>query len=194
ARKVSVADASTKAGKWNKSQFHGVELRGRVYGTIGMGRIGQKVAELAYAFGMTIMANDVIPIPETLQNKLNIRVSTRDEIFSRSDFVDLHVPLTEQTKYLVNYDVLKKMKKSAYLINTARGKVVNEADLVRALNEKLIAGAALDVFEIEPPTQLDLLRNENVILTPHIAGQTMESQFQAGTQIAQQVLATLDVA
>ena len=191
ARKINVADATTKSGKWNKSQFHGIELKGRTYGTIGMGRIGQKVAELAYAFGMKILANDVIPIPEAVLDKFNIQVSTRDEIFTRSDFVDLHVPLTEQTRYLVNYDALKKMKKSAYLINTARGKVVNEKDLARALNEKLIAGAALDVFEFEPPTQLDILSNENFIMTPHIAGQTTESQFQAGTQIAKQVLDAL---
>lgn len=191
ARKINVADATTKSGKWNKSQFHGIELKGRTYGTIGMGRIGQKVAELAYAFGMKILANDVIPIPEAVLDKFNIQVSTRDEIFARSDFVDLHVPLTEQTRYLVNYDALKKMKKSAYLINTARGKVVNEKDLARALNEKLIAGAALDVFEFEPPTQLDILSNENFIMTPHIAGQTTESQFQAGTQIAKQVLDAL---
>lgn len=191
ARKINVADATTKSGKWNKSQFHGIELKGRTYGTIGMGRIGQKVAKLAYAFGMKILANDVIPIPEAVLDKFNIQVSTRDEIFARSDFVDLHVPLTEQTRYLVNYDALKKMKKSAYLINTARGKVVNEKDLARALNEKLIAGAALDVFEFEPPTQLDILSNENFIMTPHIAGQTTESQFQAGTQIAKQVLDAL---
>ena len=191
ARKINVADATTKSGKWNKSQFHGIELKGRTYGTIGMGRIGQKVAELAYAFGMKILANDVIPIPEAVLDKFNIQVSTRDEIFARSDFVDLHVPLTEQTRYLVNYDALKRMKKSAYLINTARGKVVNEKDLARALNEKLIAGAALDVFEFEPPTQLDILSNENFIMTPHIAGQTTESQFQAGTQIAKQVLDAL---
>ncbi|MDG6996283.1 MAG: hydroxyacid dehydrogenase [Nitrososphaerota archaeon] len=194
ARKVNVADATMKSGKWNKSLFHGLELKGRIYGTIGIGRIGQRVAELATAFGMKVMANDVIPIPEALVKRLEIRVSTQEEIFKTADFVDLHVPLTEQTKYLVNYETLKKMKKSAYLINTARGKVVNEADLVRALNEKLIAGAALDVFEVEPPTQAELLKNENVILTPHIAGQTVESQLQAGTQIVQQVLDSLGVA
>lgn len=194
ARKMNIADSTMKDGKWNKSKFHGIELKGRTYGTIGIGRIGQRVAELASAFGMKIMANDVIPIPEALVKRLNIQVSTREEIFSNADFVDLHVPLTDETRYMVNYESLKKMKKSAYLINTARGKVVNEADLVRALNEKMISGAALDVFEIEPPTQAELLRNENIILTPHIAGQTQESQFQAGTQIVQQVLNELRAA
>ncbi len=136
ARKMNIADSTMKDGKWNKSKFHGIELKDRTYGTIGIGRIGQRVAELASAFGMKIMANDVIPIPEALVKRLNIQVSTREEIFSNADFVDLHVPLTDETRYMVNYESLKKMKKSAYLINTARGKVVNEADLVRALNEK----------------------------------------------------------
>ena len=104
---------------------------------------------------------------------------------------DLHVPLTPETQDLVNYSKMQTMKPTSFLINTSRGKVVNESDLLRALNEKVIAGAALDVFEIEPPTQLELLKHENLIATPHIAGQTKEAQTKAGTQIVEQVLKTL---
>jgi D-3-phosphoglycerate dehydrogenase / 2-oxoglutarate reductase len=193
-RRLSSADKSMHVGMWLKNRFLGNELRGKVYGTIGIGRIGQRVAELSNSFGMKIIANDIIPIPQALIDHLEIKVSTQDEIFTEADFVDLHVPLTAETKYLVNYERMRKMKRSAYLINTSRGKVVNESDLVRALDEKLIAGAALDVFETEPLTQGELLKNENVILTPHIAGQTVEAQLLAGTQIVERVLRELGTA
>ena len=191
ARKIIRADSSMKEGRWEKSKIHGLELRGRTYGTIGIGRIGQCVAEIAHAFGMKIMANDVIPIPEELISRLGVKVSSQDEIFRNADFVDLHVPLTPQTQGLVNYAKLKMMKPTAYLINTSRGQVVNGADLLRALNEKVISGAALDVFEIEPPTLQELIHHENLISTPHIAGQTVESQLKAGTQIVELVLKAL---
>lgn len=190
-RKIIRADSSMKSGKWEKSKIHGTELKGGTYGTIGIGRIGQRVAEIAHVFGMKIMANDVIPIPEQLVSRLGIQVSTQDEVFRNADFVDLHVPLTPETLNLVNYQKMKSMKPDAFLINTSRGKVVNEADLLRALDEKVIAGAALDVFEIEPPTQMELLKHENLIATPHIAGQTAEAQAKAGTQIVEQVLKAL---
>lgn len=193
-RRIHSADYSMKQGKWEKSRFHGSELRGRVYGTIGIGRIGQRVTEIVSAMGMKVMANDVIPIPEQLISKFGIRVASQDEVFREADFVDLHVPLTPETQYLVNFSKLEMMKKTAYLINTSRGKVVNESDLLKSLKEKVIAGAALDVFEIEPPTQAELLRLDTLIATPHIAGQTQESQAQAGTQIVEQVLKALDVA
>jgi D-3-phosphoglycerate dehydrogenase len=192
ARKILRADVSMKEGKWEKSKIHGTELKGRTYGTIGIGRIGQRVSEIAHVFGMKIMANDVIPIPEQLVSRLEIKVATQDEVFRNADFVDLHVPLTPETQNLVNYEKMKTMKPTAFLINTSRGKVVNETDLLRALNEKVIAGAALDVFEIEPPTRLELLKHESLIATPHIAGQTAEAQIKAGTQIVEQVLRALN--
>ncbi len=191
ARKIPVADSSVKAGNWEKAKFVGRELKGKVYGTIGIGKIGQKVAQLARAFGMQIIANDVIPIPQDLVSQLEIRVSTQQEIFALSDFVDLHVPLTPETENLVNYSKFQLMKRTACIINTSRGKVVNERDLLRALNENLIAGAALDVFEIEPPTSLALIKYENVIATPHIAGQSVEAQNAAGTEIVELVMKTL---
>jgi D-3-phosphoglycerate dehydrogenase len=191
-RKIVKADVGMKDGKWDKSKIHGVELKGRTYGTIGIGRIGQRVSEIAYAFGMKIMANDVIPVPEQLVSRLGIKVVTQEEVFRNSDFVDLHVPLTPETQNLVNYEKIKMMKQTSFLINTSRGKVVNEADLLKALKEKVIAGAALDVFEVEPPTQMELLKHENMIATPHIAGQTAESQTEAGTQKVEQVLRALN--
>jgi len=188
ARRIPRADATMRKGEWSKSAFHGMELKGRIYGTIGIGRIGQRVAEIVHGFGMKIMANDIIPIPKALIEDLGVVVSTQDQVFEQADFVDIHVPLTPETEHLVNYGKLRKMKKSAFLINTSRGKVVDEADLLRALNEGLIAGAALDVFEKEPPSQSELLKNEKVVLTPHIAGQTEEAQFKAGTQVVEEVV------
>ena len=191
ARKIPAADFSTKDGKWEKSKYHGTKLKGKIYGTIGIGKIGQKVAELSKAFGMQIVANDVIPIPPELISRLSIRVSTQEEVFSLSDYVDIHVPLTPETENLANYSKFRLMKKTAFLINTSRGKVVNEKDLLRALNEKVIAGAALDVFEAEPPTSMELIKNENVIATPHIAGQSAEAQSAAGTEIVELVMRAL---
>ncbi len=188
ARKIPHAAQSTRQGKWIKSAIQGEELKGKTYGTIGIGRIGARVSELSFAFGMKILANDVIPIHQSLIDKFHIKVATQDEVFEQSDFVDLHVPLTRETTNLVDYDKICKMKKEAYIINTSRGKVVNESDLIRALNEGKIAGAALDVFEVEPPNRTELLKNDKVILTPHIAGQTEEAQSEAGRLVVELVL------
>jgi len=191
ARKIPGADSTMKEGKWEKGKFVGTELKGKTYGTIGIGKIGQRVAELSKAFGMNIVANDVIPIPNDLIQRLDIRVSTQEEVFSLSDFVDIHVPLTPETENMANYSNLKLMKKSAFLINTSRGMVVNEKDLLRAVQENLIAGAALDVFDVEPPASTELIRSEKIIATPHIAGQTAESQTAAGTEVVQMVMKAL---
>ena len=191
ARKIPGADSTMKEGKWEKGKFVGTELKGKTYGTIGIGKIGQRVAELSKAYGMNIVANDVIPIPNDLIQRLDIRVSTQEEVFSLSDFVDIHVPLTPETENMANYSNLKLMKKSAFLINTSRGMVVNEKDLLRAVQENLIAGAALDVFDVEPPASTELIRSEKIIATPHIAGQTAESQTAAGTEVVQMVMKAL---
>lgn len=190
-RKITPADASIKQGKWEKSKFLGTELKGKTYGTIGIGKIGQRVAEISKSFGMKIVANDLIPIPDPLVKRLEIRVSTQTEVFELSDFVDLHVPLTNETENLANYAKFKTMKRTAFLINTSRGRVVNERDLLRALDEKIIAGAALDVFEAEPPNFRDLVSRSDVIATPHIAGQTTEAQSAAGIEIVDSILAAL---
>jgi D-3-phosphoglycerate dehydrogenase / 2-oxoglutarate reductase len=190
-RKIPLADSSIREGRWIKNELTGTELKGKVYGTIGIGRIGARVAELAHALGMRIMANDIIPVPQHLIDKFGVRVSTQEEIFTGADYVDLHVPLTRETTYLVNYSRLSLMKKNAFLINTSRGKVLSEKDLIRALKEGKIAGAALDVFETEPLLQSELQKNEKVILTPHIAGQTEESQSEAGRLVVELVVQNL---
>ena len=191
ARGIPNANDSLKNGKWLKSSFTGNELKGKTYGTVGIGRIGARVAELAYAFGMRIRANDVIPVPKDLIEKYEITVSSQEEIFRFSDYVDLHVPLTNETTYLVNYQKLCLMKQGSFLINTSRGKVVNENDLLKALEEGRISGAALDVFESEPLSNSLLQKSGKVILTPHIAGQTEEAQSQAGKMIVEAVLRNL---
>jgi D-3-phosphoglycerate dehydrogenase / 2-oxoglutarate reductase len=191
ARSLVYADRSTHDGKWVKNSLMGSELKGKTYGTIGIGRIGAKVSELAHSFGMRIMANDVIPVPQPLVDKFQITVTSQNEIFSRADYVDLHVPLTDETIHLVNYDKLCMMKKTAFIINTSRGKVVREKDLIRALDENRLAGAALDVFETEPLAQSELQKNARVLLTPHIAGQTEEAQHEAGRLVAELVLQNL---
>jgi D-3-phosphoglycerate dehydrogenase len=192
ARQITAADSSMRQGKWQKNDFTGTELRGKAYGTIGIGRIGARVSELAFALGMSIMANDIIPIPQNLIERLQIRVSTVEEIFTNADFVDLHVPLTKDTTHLANFEKFSLMKKSAYIINTSRGKVLSETDLIRALKEGKLAGAALDVFETEPLVQSELQRNTRVVLTPHIAGQTEESQTEAGRLVVELVLKNLN--
>ena len=191
ARKIPAADSSMKKGNWEKGKFVGTELKGKTYGTIGIGKIGQRVADLSYAFGMNIIANDVIPVPEDLVKRLDIRVSSQEEVFAQADFVDLHVPLTPETENLANYAKFRTMKKTAFIINSSRGKVVSEKDLLKVLDEKLIAGAALDVFEYEPPMSLELINRENVVATPHIAGQTVEAQNAAGAEVVQMVIKAL---
>ncbi len=188
ARRIGFANSKMLQGRWEKSALIGTELKGKTYGTIGIGRIGSQVSELAHSFGMKIIANDIIPIPSELIDTLGISVATQDQVFAEADFVDIHVPLTKETTYLVDYMKLKKMKRTAFLINTSRGKIVNEEDLLRALSEGLIAGAALDVFENEPNVRPDLLKNEKLVLTPHIAGQTQEAQSNAGMLVVEEVL------
>jgi D-3-phosphoglycerate dehydrogenase / 2-oxoglutarate reductase len=190
-RRISYTDANLRQGKWLKNEVTGHELKGRTYGTIGIGRIGSRVAELVRGFGMSVIANDVVAISPELISRLEIKMVSQDDVFSEADYVDLHVPLLPETTYLVNYSKLSKMKKSAYLINTSRGKVIKEDDLERALNEKLIAGAALDVFEKEPLERSSLANNPNVILTPHIAGQTSEAQREAGISVVEIVMRAL---
>ncbi len=187
-RKIVGADESTKAGKWDKEAFMGVELKGRVLGIVGLGRIGRRIGEIAHTLGMKILAYDVVPIPADVIAPLSCRVVGIDELFSSSDYVTLHVPMTEQTKHMVDARRLGTMKRSAFIINTSRGGVIDELALFRALESGSLAGAALDVFEKEPPSG-GILTARNVLLTPHIGGQTIEAQANAITVIAEKVRA-----
>jgi len=187
-RKLPAADQSTKAGKWEKNALMGRELKGKVLGIVGLGRIGKRIAEIARTLGMSVLFYDVIAIPPDVVASLGAKVVSLDEVFASADFITLHVPMTPQTAHMVNAARLSQMKKSAFLVNTSRGGVIDEAALSDALREGRIAGAALDVFEKEPPSG-PILQAPNTILTPHIGGQTEEAQTNAIVVIGEKVRA-----
>ena len=189
-RDIPYANASLKAGTWAKKELMGSELYGKTLGIIGYGRIGMAVAERAKAFGMNIIVND-----ENLMDK-EIRISgirsvTCDEVFSQSDIITLHVPLTEDTKGLINDESLRLMKDGVWIVCTARGGVVDEDAILAALNHGKVAGVALDVFKKEPPEVSELILHPKVIVTPHIGVQTYEAQSRTGYDIACEVVSAL---
>ena len=177
-RNLVAADIGTKAGKWEKNDFVGLELKGKILGIVGLGRIGRRIGEIAKALGMVILVYDVIQIPNDVLASLGARVVTLDELFKSTDYITLHVPMAPDTKHMIGAGRLAQMKKGAFLINTSRGGVVDESALASALREGRIGGAALDVFEEEPPSG-PILFAPNTILTPHIGGQTLEAQSSA---------------
>ena len=185
-RKLVRADESTRAGKWEKNSLKGTELKGKVLGIVGLGRIGRRIAEIARTLGMSVLGYDVIPIPPDVIAKLRCRIVSLDELFSSSDFITLHVPMTDETRHLVGPSRLAQMKKGSFLINTSRGGVVDENSLADALRDGRIGGAALDVFEKEPPSGA-ILAAPGTILTPHIGGQTEEAQVDAITIVGEKV-------
>ncbi len=185
-RKLVSADMSTKAGRWEKNALVGKELKGKVLGIVGVGRIGRRIAEIAKVMGMSVLAYDVVPIPLDVVSGLGLGMVGLDELFASSDYVTLHVPLTDDTRHMVGAQRLSQMKRGAFLVNTSRGGVVDEESLAAALKEGRLGGAALDVFEKEPPTG-PILSAPNTILTPHIGGQTLEAQTDAVAVIAEKV-------
>ncbi|HUK79039.1 MAG TPA: hydroxyacid dehydrogenase [Nitrososphaerales archaeon] len=187
-RKLVTADVGTRAGKWEKNALMGRELKGRVLGIVGLGRIGKRIAEIAKTLGMSVLFYDVITIPPEVAAFLGARVVGLDELFRESDYITLHVPMTPDTAHMVGTQRLGQMKKTAYLINTSRGGVIDETALASALQNGAIAGAALDVFEKEPPVG-PILTAPNTILTPHIGGQTEEAQTNAIVVIGEKVRA-----
>lgn len=190
ARKIPQADASVKRGEWKRKELKGVQVQGKTLGIVGLGRVGAEVAKRAIALGMTVIAYDPLVSPE-VGAKLHVRLVTLDRLLKDSDFVSLHVPLTAQTKDMIGRNELAMMKKSAMLINCARGGIVNEDALAEALEQNRIAGAALDVFATEPPTGSRLLGLQNVVLTPHLGASTAEAQEEVGSEIAEQIIAYL---
>jgi D-3-phosphoglycerate dehydrogenase len=186
ARKLPAANTSMHAGKWEKKNLQGTELRGKTLGILGLGRIGLDVARRARGFGMEIIGTDPF-VSAAVARENGITVVPSEELFAKADYLTLHVGLTPQTHGIVNAKTLATMKKSARIINCARGELVVEADLVAALQSGQVAGAALDVFTVEPPKESPYFGLDNVILTPHIAGSTAEAQEAVGIQIAQQV-------
>jgi D-3-phosphoglycerate dehydrogenase len=186
ARKLPMANTTMHAGKWEKKNLQGSELRGKTLGILGLGRIGLDVARRARGFGMEILGTDPF-VSAAVARENGITVVPMEELFAKADYLTLHVGLTTQTHGVINAKTLATMKKGVRIINCARGELVVEADLVAALQGGQVAGAALDVFTVEPPRDSQYFGLDNVILTPHIAGSTAEAQEAVGIQIAQQV-------
>ncbi len=190
ARKIPQAHASVKAGKWDRKSFEGVELYNKTLGIIGMGRIGGEVARRAIAFGMRVLAYDPF-LSVSRAKTLQVEVVELDEIYARADFITIHVPMTDQTRGMINQDAIAKMKKGVRLINCARGGLIVEADLIEAIKAGKVAGAALDVYENEPPKDSPLRELDAVVMTPHLGASTQEAQESVGTEIAEQIMEVL---
>jgi len=187
ARNITQADSSMKDERWEKKKLQGTELWNKTLGIVGFGRIGQEVAKRAKAFDMDVLAYDVIDIDEACK-EVGAKRSDLNTIIEQADYISLHVPLLPQTKGMIGEKELKTMKKTAYLINTSRGGVVNEKALLDALNNAEIAGAALDVFENEPPVDWQLIKHPRFVATPHLASSTGEAQVRVGDLTVQKVI------
>src|SRR4029079_12302258 len=187
-RNIPDANNATKNGKWIKKDLIGVELKGKYLGIIGLGKIGRNVARLARGLRMNLIGYDIIPIDKSFVQEVSLITTDLKTLLESSDFVTCHVPFTAETKYLINKNTIAFMKNSAFIINTSRGEIIEEASLIEALKSKSIAGAALDVFEEEPPKNKELLSLSNLICTPHIGAQTMEGQELASTVIAEKII------
>ncbi|MBM4421555.1 MAG: phosphoglycerate dehydrogenase [Chloroflexi bacterium] len=181
ARHVPAADAAMKQGRWEKKRFQGEELRDKTLGLAGLGRIGQEVARRVAPFGMRVIAHDPF-ISTDVADDLGVQLVTLDELFARADYLSLHMPSTSTTRKLVNAARLAKAKRGIRLVNTARGDLIDEAALADAIEAGQVAGAALDVYETEPPADQRLQRLPQVIATPHIAASTREAQELVGIE------------
>jgi D-3-phosphoglycerate dehydrogenase len=186
ARKVPAANAGMHAGRWEKKSLQGSELRGKTLGILGLGRIGLEVAKRAKGFGLEIIGSDPF-VSAAVARENGIKLVKLEELIAGSDYITLHVGLTPQTTGVINAKTLAKMKKGVRIINCARGELIEDAALVEALKSGQVAGAALDVFAVEPAKDTPYAELDNVILTPHIAGSTAEAQEAVGIQIARQV-------
>jgi len=189
-RRIVEADEATRRGGyygWDPDIFLGRSLVGKTLGIIGLGNIGTMVARRAKGYEMNVIYNKHNPDPEA-EKELGVKFASLDELLSTSDFISLHIPLTEETRGLINKETLGKMKRGSYLVNTARGPIVCEQDLAEALRTGVLAGAALDVFENEPNINPELLAMENVILTPHIASSTWEARLKMTDQAVSAIL------
>ena len=183
ARHVPAADSAMKQGKWEKKKFLGEEVRDKVLGLVGLGRIGQEVARRAAAFGMRIIAHDPF-ISEQIAADLDVELMTLDAVFERADYVSLHMPSTPQTRRMVNAERLARTKKGIRIINTARGDLIDERALADAIESGQVAGAGLDVFDTEPTVDHRLQKMPQVVATPHIAASTREGQELVGVETA----------
>ena len=180
-RRVTEGDRIIRKGDWRQIygayDYVGVDPAGKTLGILGLGRIGAAVAKRAFPFGMKIVYHNRNKLSASQEKKLHVKSVTMDELFRKSDVVSVHIPYTKQTHQLVDMKFLKKMKKESFLVNTSRGKILKEKDLILALKKKIIAGAALDVFEAEPISKSNpLTKMSNVVLAPHIGSSTVETR------------------
>jgi D-3-phosphoglycerate dehydrogenase len=193
ARSISTADAAMKEGKWIKHQLTGFELRGKHLGIVGFGKIGRAVAKRALSFEMKATAYDVAPSSLTGAKEMGVGVAAAgrkgfEELLKTSDIVTIHVPMLPETRNMFGEKELALMKKGAVLINASRGGIVDESALLKAIKDGKLGGAGLDVFETEPPKNLELVKLQNVVCTPHIGAQTAEAQDLAGEIIASKII------
>jgi len=190
-RKIVEANLSIKSGEWIGIKFVGVELEGKTIGIIGAGAIGKKVAHIAKGFNMNILLYDIIK-DENLEKNLNAKYVDLKELLMNSDIVSIHVPLNSKTYHMIGEKELRLMKENAILVNTARGPIIDEKALIKALKEGWIAGAALDVFEVEPPDKDNpLLKMDNVICTPHSASYTIDALRRMDMMVTEDIIAAL---
>ncbi|MCS7203344.1 MAG: phosphoglycerate dehydrogenase [Thermodesulfovibrio sp.] len=188
ARRIPQASASVKEGKWERKKFIGVELYNKTLGIIGLGRIGTEVAKRAQSIGMNVLAYDPFLSDERAE-ELGVVKTDFERVLRESDFITIHTPLTSETKNMINKETISKMKDGVYIINCARGGIVNEKDLYEAIESGKVAGAAVDVFEKEPPDPSNpLILSEKVICTPHLGASTLEAQENVAVAIAEQVV------
>jgi D-3-phosphoglycerate dehydrogenase / 2-oxoglutarate reductase len=191
ARRIPAADSSLREGEWKRSAFKGVEVSEKTLGLVGLGHVGAIVARGAAGMGMRVLAYDPYVSQDRMRSMNVDRAESLDEVFESSDFISLHVPRTPQTAGMIDAGALEKMKPTAYLVNVARGGIVDEMALYNALKDGTIAGAALDVFATEPTTDSPLFALPNVVVTPHLGASTAEAQDRAGVTAAEQVAIAL---
>ena len=185
-RNIHLANDSTHQGKWEKPKFIGTELKGKTLGIVGYGNIGQRVAEICSTIGMNIITNSKSASDEDLSRFKAKKVST-EQLIKEADVVSIHTKLNDETKYMFNKETLSTMKPTSVIINCARGGLINEADLKNALNNEVIAGAAIDVYENEPATDNVMFGAKNLLLTPHLGASSKEAQSNVAIDVANQV-------
>jgi D-3-phosphoglycerate dehydrogenase len=187
-RRIAYADRTVKDGQWLKKDLEGSLLKGKTLGLIGLGNIGTKVAAIAKAMGMKILITKRTPPSHETLRLLEAEFVPLGQLLGQSDVVSVHVPLTDQTQRMISAKELNLMKDGAVLVNTARGGIVEETALLMALKSNKLGGAALDVYEVEPPVNIELLRMPNVVCTPHIGAQTAEAQKTASILLAEKII------
>ena len=191
AREIPRADREIRDGNWIKKELMGTELKGKYLGIVGLGNIGKRLGRLARALNMNIIGYDVTEIDNEFSKEVGLMKADLDTLLSSADYVSFHVPLLDSTRHMINAEKLKMMKNTARIINTARGGVIDEEALYNSLKDGSLAGAALDVFEVEPATGNKLVTLPNFIATPHMGAQTKEAQLLAANIIAEKIIQIL---